>query len=246
MRSHSARRDVRPDPVDVVADQPFEVRARRRGQIAVRDPDRDRADIRARRVLGQDVRRGPVVDDRDASARRASAQPARSSPASPRRPGPGSPPAAHRGTTAGLAPRNDGVLPMTCPSASVTWIATWCPPTRHDHGARASGSPKTANQYSSGSRRVQPPRPPSRSSAPRTVSRRHDRADLTAPSARSTTPRGSPSQPAAGRGSCPGARAPPGCPVCTPRRTVRSCRTGRRPLHAASRRARRARLEPRP
>ncbi len=74
------------------------------------------------------------------------------------------------GTTAGLAPRKDGALPMTCPSASVTWIATWCPPTRHDHGARASGSPKTANQYSSGSRRVQPPRPPSRSSAPRTVS----------------------------------------------------------------------------
>ena len=64
MRSHSAERHVRPDPVDVVADQPFEVRARRRGQIAVRDPDRDRADIRARRVLGEDVGRGAVVDDR--------------------------------------------------------------------------------------------------------------------------------------------------------------------------------------
>ena len=50
------------------------------------------------------------------------------------------------GTTAGFEPRNDGVLPTTAPSSSVTWIATWWPPTRQAHAPCAPGSPNTANQ----------------------------------------------------------------------------------------------------
>ena len=74
------------------------------------------------------------------------------------------------GITAGFAPRNDGVVPTTRSSATVTWMATWWPPIRHDHGADDPGSPNTANQYSSGSRRSAPRPPPDRSSSPRTVS----------------------------------------------------------------------------
>ena len=184
-------------------------------------------------MLGQDVRRGAVVDDRD--ARRSSGVnqqgPASVSPVSARSVcGP-------VGTTAGLAPRNDGVLPMTCPSASVTWTATWCPPTRHDHGARASGSPKTANQYNSGSRRVQP----SRRERSEDRFEAHDRADLAFGPLAQRRPEDRRRSPPLVGDSCPEARGPPGCPACTPRRTVRSYRTGRRPLpHAGSRRARRA------
>ncbi len=71
---------------------------------------------------------------------------------------------------AGLAPRNDGVVPITWSSATVTWIAMWWPPTRQDHGSFEPGVPNTATQYSSGSRRIQPDRPPACSSSPRTVS----------------------------------------------------------------------------
>ncbi len=74
------------------------------------------------------------------------------------------------GIVAGFAPRKDGALPITRPSATATVIATWWPPTRQAHGESPPGSPKTANQYSSGSRRGQPGLPPWRSRSPRTVS----------------------------------------------------------------------------
>ena len=144
----------------------------RRGRVAVPDPDRDRAD-RARRAcsvrMSAGARSSTIATRRSSGVNPASKVLASvSSPVSARNP------AAQSGRRVGS--RNDGVLPMTCPSASVTWTATWCPPTRHDHGARASGSPKpqtsTTRDPAASSRRVR------RVRALEDRFEAHDRADL--------------------------------------------------------------------
>ena len=82
----------------------------------------DRTSARPSRA-GQDVGRRRVVDDRD--ARSCGVRSPRGLRASGSSPGSVLVPAAGpRGTTAGFAPRNDGVVPITRPPASVTWTAT--------------------------------------------------------------------------------------------------------------------------
>ena len=121
-------------------------------------------------MLGQDVRRGAVVDDRDAPLvrRQPNQQGPRQRLLASQRPESCLRPSRDDG---GVGPEERWRAADDLPVGQRDVDRDVVSATRHDHGARASGSPKTANQYNSGSRRVQPSRPPSRSSAPRIVSR---------------------------------------------------------------------------
>ena len=137
IRSHSAVGDLRPRPLEVVPHEPLERRARRAASRSrVADADRDRPRRRPAGPLPLRMSGGATGRPRSprgaASGVSAASRRARQLLLAGQGPGAGRRPARDR--RAGFAPRNDGALPITRPPASVSWIATWWPPTRHDHG----------------------------------------------------------------------------------------------------------------
>ena len=113
IRSHSAAATSARDPLEVVPDQA--ARSPPAGSApARRDGCRPGSTGRrpARRVPLRMSAGATGVDDRDGALAGRQRRRAGPAPAPPRRSAPGHPPAARSGPTAGLAPRNDGALPI--------------------------------------------------------------------------------------------------------------------------------------
>ena len=205
--------DLRSDAIDVVPDQPLERRLprRRRGPRDGCRPGRTgrRPAVRCR----SGCRRAPGRRRPPRGARPASAPRGARAPAPPRRAASASPPARPARDDRRVRPeeRRRRADHPTAGEREVDRDVMAADPPRPRRPPNPA-SPKTANQYSSGSRRLQSDRPAARSSSPRTVSRAMIAAISPGGSARSSPTRPRRRRRHAGRAACRGAPGPPAGP----------------------------------